>query len=65
MKKNQATNRGTMGRTKNPGVSGLKSPMMGSVILTKILMKKKLESSGKKRFIATRPIKVHMIMPRP
>ena len=63
MKKNQATNSGTTGSTRKPGVIGRNSRSTGSVSRTNAFMKKKSESIGRKRFIAARPISVHMTMP--
>ena len=46
------------------GVIGLNNFIKGFVYLTNTLMKKNCESSLWKIFIATRPINVHMIMPK-
>ena len=48
----------------NEGVKGLKIFSNGFVNLTKTLIKKNLESSLWKIFIATLPIKVHIITPK-
>jgi len=48
----------------NEGVMGLNILINGLVNLTNTFMKKNSESSFWKIFIATLPIKVHMIIPR-
>ena len=63
MKKNQATYSGTMGSSRKPGVIGRNRRSSGLVALTKTFMKKKSESIGRNRFIAVRPISVHITMP--
>ena len=64
MKKNQATYSGTKGWIMNEGVKGLKMVSNGLVNLTNTFIKKNSESSFWKIFIATLPIKVHIITPR-
>ena len=63
MKKNQATYSGTRGRIRNSGVIGPNSLSSGSVERTKKRMKKKRLVSGRKIFIAVRPIRVHITTP--
>ena len=63
MKKNHATYSGTNGWIIKDGVIGLKILSKGLVNLTKTLIKKNCESSFWKKFIATLPIKVHIITP--
>ena len=46
MKKNQATNRGRIGWIRKAGVTGAKNLTSGSVVLTKMRMKKKLLKEG-------------------
>jgi len=48
----------------NEGVIGLNIFIKGFVYLTKIFIKKNSESSFWKIFIAVRPIKVHIIIPK-
>ena len=64
MKKNQATYKGTIGPIMKDGVIGLKKVIKGFVNFTNTFIKKNWESSFWKMFIATLPIKVHMITPR-
>tara|TARA_Y100000996_G_C22096668_1_gene468067 strand:- start:274 stop:471 length:198 start_codon:yes stop_codon:yes gene_type:complete len=63
MKKNQATYKGTRGPIIKDGVIGLNSDKRGFVNLTNTLIKKNCESSLWNIFIATLPIKVHIITP--
>ena len=64
MKKNQATYKGTMGPIMKDGVIGLNKVIKGFVNFTNTFIKKNWESSLWKIFIATLPIKVHIITPR-
>ena len=63
MKKNQATYIGIKGPMIKEGVIGLNNLIIGFVYLTNTFIKKKSESSLWKMFIATLPIKVHIIIP--
>ena len=61
--KNHATYNGIKSGIIKLGVMNLNNLITGLVIFTKAFIKKKLESSLWKIFIADLPIKVHIIIP--